>query len=366
MSAGASGRALLRDGTPPNLGTWLDFAERNRVGPLVAHAILDLYPDGGHAVDRARALHDTSAARMSVLMGELDLVAGRLANADIPMVALKNAGIARGIFPCSACCPMGDIDTLVERSSFREAHALVLECGFSFASRSIVEPAHLEHAEQSGGAEYVKEVNGVEVWLELQWRAVAGRWISRDQEPDTGPLIARSVELPGTAVRLLSREDNLIQVALHTAKHSYVRAPGLRLHTDVDRLVHFSPPSWPAVVATAKQLEICTAVYFSLELARTLLNTPIPEDVLVELQPPAWKRASVVRMLRDADLFEPDEQKFARPAMMMFHALLYDTATALLASAIGTDRSELKVRNLPRNVGRGIRRMRDLVTRYQR
>ena len=44
--------------------------------------------------------------------------------------------------------------------------------------------------------------------------------------------------------QILSPEDNLLQVALHTAKHSYVRAPGFRLHSDVDRIVCFQEINW--------------------------------------------------------------------------------------------------------------------------
>ena len=53
-----------------------------------------------------------------------------------------------------------------------------------------------------------------------------------------------SLEVNGSNVRILAPEDNLLQVALHTAKHSYVRAPGFRLHSDVDRVVRFQSIDW--------------------------------------------------------------------------------------------------------------------------
>src|SRR5690606_34947470 len=136
--------------------------------------------------------------------------------------------------------------------------------GYQLASRSIVEPADLERGLASGGTEYVRHIGGHEVWIELQWRPVAGRWIRRDQEPAAAELLARSVAIPGTAARLLSPEDNMIQVALHTAKHSYVRAPGLRLHTDVDRLARLAAPDWDRVAAMVEALQTTTAVYLSL------------------------------------------------------------------------------------------------------
>ena len=82
------------------------------------------------------------------------------------------------------------------------------------------------------------------MWVELQWRPVAGRWIREDQEPNADDLINRSLPITGTNVRLLAPEDNLLQVCLHTAKHSYMRAIGFRLHTDVDRIVNYQNINW--------------------------------------------------------------------------------------------------------------------------
>lgn len=359
--------AIRRVVAPDRYDAWLDFAERNRVEAIVAHALLDLAGRGAVG-GRAAAIHDAATARMKVLGDALDRVAARFAGEGIRVVALKNAGIARGIFPCPGCCPMGDVDTLIDRARFRDAHRLILEEGFDLASRAPdVEPADLEHGLGSGGTEYRALIDGHEVWFELQWRAIAGRWIRKDQEPETPALLARSVAIPGTDIRLLHPDDNMLQVCLHTAKHTYVRAPGLRLHTDVDRLTTFTPPRWDALVAEARARTIATPVYFSLALARALLDTPIPDDVLLALAPPRWKRDLVVGWLRRIDVFEPDQRKFRRPDMMVFHALLYDSAGGLLASALDTEPSQLaRPAAYPALLRRGVGRMRDLMTRYAR
>ena len=300
------------------------------------------------------------------MMAQLDQVAERLSREGIAMLALKNAGIARGIFPWPGCCPMGDLDVLIDRERFVEAHELVLECGFTFDSRAEIEPAELAAGLHSGGTEYVREVDGEEVWFELQWRPIAGRWIRTDQEPSAAELIERSVPIEGSAVRLLSPVDNMLQVSLHTAKHSYVRSPGLRLHTDVDRLTAYTPPDWNLFVAQAHAKHVRTATYFSLFLATVLLNTPIPGWVLHALRPPSWKASVMQRWFRQIDLFEPEDLKFSRPAMMVFHGMLYDDTPGLVASALDTEPENLGVRQLPTNLRRGWKRMRDLATRYQR
>lgn len=340
---------------------WLSFADRNQVAPIVAHALLD----AGVAVDRARQIHDRSAARIAALMEQLDEVAARLASEAISVVALKNAGIARDLAGCPACCPMGDIDVLISRDRFADAHRLITELGFEHASRSVVDPACLEHALESGGAEYRRVAGEHEVWLELQWRAISGRWIRGDQEPPTDALLARSVPIRGSEARLLEPVDNLLQVCLHTAKHTYVRAPGLRLHTDVDQLVAATPPDWAAFRRRCRELAIETPCYFSLALAEALLDTPVPSAVLDELSPRRWKIEAICRWLAHVDLFEPEGPKFSRPAMLVFQALLYDTPRGLAASLMNTPPSELGVRYLPRNLRRMADRVVDLATRYQ-
>lgn len=305
------------------------MAQKNRVAPHVAHALQEC-PKLTEVPEHWSQAHEKTDNRISAYLVELDRIAVRLADEGIPLVALKNGGIARGIYPCLGCCPMGDLDVLVEKRHFRQAHQILLAEGYHFEFRSPLKEAELEAAEKSGGAEYWKILpNGEKLWFELQWRPVAGRWIRPDQEPAAEELMARSVPIPGTAVRLLAPEDNLLQVALHTAKHSYIRAPGLRLHTDVDRIVRRQSIDWALFLERVLALQVKTAVYFSLVIPHALFGTPILKEVLQALRPPHWKERLITRWLSRAGLFNPDERKFSRLGYVLFTALLYDDLTSL-------------------------------------
>jgi len=263
---------------------------------------------------------------ISILMDVLEEVATKLKENSIQIVALKNAGIAKAIFKNNACSPMGDIDLLVRSKDFNKAHKIILEdIGFTFKFRSEFEEEDLEEAFRGGGTEYYKMVAGYKVWLELQWRPIAGRWIQPHNEPNGNELMDNSKSVEGSNVRILLPEDNLLQVALHTAKHSYVRAPGFRLHSDVDRVVRFQKIDWDLFVKKVQELQLKTAVYFSLFFAKELVQTPIPNFVFKELNPVWYRKKIIIHYIKKAGLYNQKKKKFTRIGYILFNLSLYDT-----------------------------------------
>lgn len=263
---------------------------------------------------------------IAVLMRVLEEVATKLKDNSIQIVALKNAGIAKSIFKNNACSPMGDLDLLVRSKDFNKAHKIILEkLGFTFKFRSEFEDENLEEAFRGGGTEYYKIVDGYKVWLELQWRPIAGRWIQPHNEPNGDLLMDNSIQTENSNVRILSPEDNLLQVALHTAKHSYVRAPGFRLHSDVDRVVRFQNIDWNRFIEKVQSLRLKTAVYFSLYFAKELLKTPIPEDVFKSLKPINFRRKLIYYYINKAGIYNQKKKKFSQIGYILFNLSLYDS-----------------------------------------
>jgi len=299
-----------------------DLCMHNKVASIACDALSRC------GLSPAEKWHDEYASvsdRISEYMVELDKTADLLAKHGIPLLALKNSGIARALYQHPGASPMGDIDVLVRKQDFRRAHKILVENGYVMKFRSPLEQENLDHAEQGGGAEYsVNLPSDGHLWFELQWRPVAGRWIRPDQEPTAEELVARSHPVAESAVRLLSPEDNLLQVSLHTAKHTYVRAPGFRLHTDVDRIVRGVTIDWDRFVELVVQLQVKTAVFFSLALARELLGTPIPLEVLERIKPATWKVRLMSVWLQRVGLFDPDGKKWGRLGYIVFVSLLYD------------------------------------------
>ncbi len=159
----------------------------------------------------------------------------------------------------------------------------------------------------------------------MSWRPIAGRWIRQDKEPKAEDLIDHSVLVKNTRVRILSPEDNLLQVAIHTAKHSYVREPGFRLHLDVERIVKHHHINWELFLKKVDETGTKTAVYYSLFIAKNLFETPVPLNVLQKLNPGWLKNKLITGILKKVKLLHPTQKKFTKIDFVVFQLLLYDS-----------------------------------------
>ena len=146
-----------------------------------------------------------------------------------------------------------------------------------------------------------------------------------DLEPDCDALIEASYFAKGTKIGILSPEDNLLQVCVHTAKHSYVRAPGLRLHLDVERIVAHKEIDWQLFLRKVIAAHVKTSTYFSLYLASVLFDTPIPTEVLDALRPTKRKEKRILGLIDNAGLLHPKARKFTKMGFLRFQSSLYDS-----------------------------------------
>jgi len=277
-----------------------------------------------------KEMEDTRS-RLEFLFAKVEELGEDLKAHNIPLILLKNGGIAIDIMDDLAECPMGDIDMLCRKSDFHKAHQIILNHGFSFKFRSIYEFENLDEAYVDGSTEYSIQNGDETAWIELAWRPVAGRWIRKDKEPKAEDLVEASHKARRSVNHVLSNEDNLLQVSCHTAKHSYVRAPGYRLHLDVDRIVSNNQIDWNLFLKKVEDVHSKVAVYFSLHLANEILGTSIPEHVLDALRPSKTKEKRIMSMLLKANLMHPHGRKFSKLGFLCFQTLLYDSFSDFLA-----------------------------------
>ena len=309
-----------------------ELCQHNKISSIAADALAQCY-GWKKLANHWQQVYEEVNTQIGQYMVELEKAATLLASYNIPLVALKNSGITKILYPHYGACPMSDLDVLVRKTDFRRAHKILVDHGYTLKFRSPLEEENLDKAERGGGTEYAVILpNGDRLWFELQWRPIAGRWIRPDQEPASDELVTRSVQTKGSNVRILSPEDNLLQVALHTAKHTFVRSPGFRLHTDIDRIVRTENINWDLFESRICSLQVKTAVFFSLAFARDLLGTPIPLDLIDRIRPVTWKKRLMVNWLKQVGLFDPEDKKWSRLGYIVFLALLYDDLKGLFRS----------------------------------
>ena len=115
-----------------------DEAKVNGVASIVGHTltvVLGKENVPGHWLRE----YEEVDARVSAYMDELERIARRLGDEGIELLALKNSGITKGLYPHHGACPMGDVDVLVSRAKFREAHAILVDAGYQLKFRSPLE-----------------------------------------------------------------------------------------------------------------------------------------------------------------------------------------------------------------------------------
>lgn len=264
--------------------------------------------------------------RLEFFKSKSSQICAEMKKNNIPMIILKNGGIMADIIPDVAACPMEDVDSFIQKHNFMKAHEILLKNGFEFKFRSEYEKEDLEQAFADGSTEYyILMPNGEKMWFELSYRAIAGRWIRPDKEPDTDELFSRFYYADNSDIGILSPEDNLLQVCVHTAKHSYVRSPGLRLHLDVERIVRNKKINWELFVERVRQTHVKTSTYYSLLIPSVLFKTPIPESVFASLEPSKRKKKRIEKLLCKAGLLYPKKKKFSRVQFLLFQTSLYDS-----------------------------------------
>lgn len=308
-----------------------DIFEKNEISSISYNNLKKIVPDSTKY--KWNNSYECVKQKISAMFEELSVLGNLFYENNITVIALKNGGLAQLRGNDYAEHPMGDIDLFVSKDEFLKAHSIIIKQGFIFEFRSDYENENLEKAFSDGSTEYYKVLeNGNKMWLELSWRSVSGRWINRDKEPSAKELIKNCIAGDIKGISLLSPEDNLLQVSIHTAKHSYFRAPGFRLHLDVKRVITYFDIDWSLFLRKVEDAGTRTAVYFSLYFSKKFLNANVPEFVLEQLKPSSLKKFIIFYCLRSFNL--SSRFYFKRFEFLLFQISLYDNLSDIYQVAI--------------------------------
>ncbi len=309
--------------------------------------------------------HKNTSERIKMYLNEIEKIAKSIIKDNNEIILLKNAGIAAVYSDDLGKCPMGDIDLLVKQNDFINIHNNIIKSGFTLKFRNPNEKATTKYITETGNAEYYKDLNIGRMWLEMSIRSVSGRWIRPDQEPQNEILFKTSIKYKEN-MKILCPEYNLLQVCLHTAKHSFVRAPGFRLHLDVERIVKGSNIDWNKFVGIVKEYNVKTPVYFSLIIPLELFGTPIPLFVINTVRPNIIRRKYICSVLKRVNIMHPHKKKFNKIQFILFHIMLYESFQEIFKALFPSTNYVKEMYSIKTLTGLAkyyIRRIRDIIFR---
>jgi hypothetical protein len=203
-----------------------------------------------------------------------------LDQAGIEPIVLKGAALAYMVYRSFADRPMGDIDLLCDPDRVKEARALLQPSGWDWSQDPAVEARYRNHhhlpplGDQSG--------TGLRLELHTSLFPTGHPFpqFNEDFVANRIPIAARD--------RFISSPDLLFQllhVCLHFAWSHVMQVGAWRAVRDVDTIVRHGTINWEAFADHARRYQAETCCYWTLRLARTITDAPIPDTVYQTLRP---------------------------------------------------------------------------------
>jgi len=264
----ASLRQLLRN--PIDWKALFDLAERQGCLPLIHQSLSplsDVVPS-----EPFRALHDRHGANLVkalLLARELIRIVEQLSALGIEAMPYKGLALAEVLYRDISMRQAGDIDLLIRPDDFRRACEAVQQIGYR--AQHIFSDAEAREYLKSGYECAFDGTAGPNL-LEFQW-AILPRFYSIDFDMDALFHRGAVVSVAGRDMKTPSREDLLLVLSAHAAKHVWGRLVWLR---DIAMLLSVCDLNWDWIASQAHELGIERILCVTISLAHVLLQSPIP------------------------------------------------------------------------------------------
>jgi hypothetical protein len=298
-----------------------EWARRNHVEQAVGTG---LEAAGATLPEDWLGLLEANENRVSALLSAVRGLFDVLDQRGIAAAVIEAGGVLLATDIPTRAYGSGDIDILVRSDQWDRIRVAAAQSGFvpeALASGSETLPWRLGFAHGSSPGSGAR----VEITCAPFDRAF-GPTVAHDRVIPWINRRVRSTRADGLWV--LSPVDSLALVSVHTSLHAYVRPPGLRLHTDVDRIVRSIAVDWDLYLREIREIGAARRAYFSLAMAERMLGTPVPSRVLSSLSPNARLRRAVDSMVNPFAVVSPGERRMGRLAAAALDILLDERGLA--------------------------------------
>jgi hypothetical protein len=257
---------------PLNWGLVLKLADHHRVTPALYAAVSERSDVPASIQAAICSRFRTHVRKVLCFSAELARILRHFADHEIPALAHKGPALAQLLYGDPAMRQFGDLDVVVRAGDIARARSALKELGYE-ARMELT--ARQEKEYLLSGYEYVLGLDTEPNLLELQWQILPRFYaINFDMEA----LFRRSleIELDGARHRTLGKEDLILVLCVHAAKHEWAQLGMLR---DIAALSRFEL-DWEWIVAEARGLGIGTILKISLLLAHELLGHELQMETL--------------------------------------------------------------------------------------
>ena len=257
------------------------LANRQSVAPVLYSRLKDRA--AALPLEAAAGLRESylaSAARNMRVFHELNQILVAFRAAEVSVIPIKGAHLARAVYDDVALRQMTDIDLWVPRDQLETARRVMQSLGYTAHSK-----ADRPQALQDALAGETQMFKAGATLVELHWNIFPGEWVRHTAKVDEQEVWDRSIPFDGDAERQLSPEDAIVHLCVHLAVNHQMSGIGLRTLVDLDRARQKWSVDWKVVAQRARAWRVSTATWIVLSALAELFGDPEKQLPLQALAP---------------------------------------------------------------------------------
>ncbi len=227
---------------------------------------------------------------------------------EIPLILLKGPSTAIEFYRPREVRPYGDLDILIREEDFERTRDLFLDSGFRVANPE----GETIRKKYFNSVTFSKKL-AREIEVDLHWETMLVSWNKQPflSSEETWRDM-RWLDSPGGKLPVLAPHRLILYLSIHLAFHHQLG----RMLTlcDLDLIVQKfgTKIDWEEIVRESKAMRIRKAVYYSLRLAATLIETKVPGEVLGALKPKEEKLLPLFHFVFRKELLSPPMERLVR------------------------------------------------------
>ena len=249
-------------------------------------------------MDQLRAAYHGNLARNMYLYAELRRILEALREKDVEVIFLKGAALAKTVYGDIGLRQMSDIDILAKKEDLPKAVELLFHMGYGLCKHQEAQNQNIHIKEliktYSRHVPALSHPQGIQK-LDIHWTipdspfTIAGLWER-----------AKAIKMDKTHALVLSLEDLLVHLSLHTSVHHKFNYHGLKQLYDIAITInrYFNEIDWDQLRLHAHEWRTEKYLYLTLRLSQEILGAKVPEKILHALKPEAFNEKILLESQR--------------------------------------------------------------------